>query len=99
LTPAVYDDLAAEFPRFLAAQQATLEKAEFYIPNFITGLIRADRARVKVLPTAEKWHGVTYAEDKPQVKVALQSYVVNGIYPSRLWDKAPPRKRKPVCEG
>lgn len=84
-TPAVYDHLAAELPRFLAANQANLEKAEFYIPNFVTDLIRAGRARVKVLPTNEKWHGVTYADDKPQVRAALQALVDVGVYPARLW--------------
>jgi hypothetical protein len=38
-----------------------------------------------VLPTAEKWHGVTYADDKPQVKAALQALVDAGVYPARLW--------------
>ena len=44
-TPAVYDDLAVEFPRFLEANKANIEKAEFYIPNFVTDLIRTGRAR------------------------------------------------------
>jgi hypothetical protein len=85
LTPAVYEDLSAEFPRFLEANKANLEKAEFYIPNFVTGLIRAGRAQCKVLPTHEKWHGVTYADDKPLVKAALQALVDAGVYPARLW--------------
>ena len=82
-TPAVYADLAEEFPRFLEANKGNLEKAEFYIPNFVTDLIRSGRARVKVLPTHEKWHGVTYADDKPQVKAALQALVDAGVYPAR----------------
>lgn len=85
-TPAVYEELAAEFPRFLAANQTAIEKAEFYIPNFVTDLIHTGRARVKVLPTAEKWHGVTYANDKPQVKAALQALVDAGVYPAKLWE-------------
>lgn len=84
-TPAVYEDLAVEFSRFLQANNANLEKAEFYIPNFVTDLIRTGRARCKVLPTHEKWHGVTYADDKPQVKAALQAMVDAGVYPARLW--------------
>ncbi len=84
-TPVVYDDLAAEFPRFLEANKANIEKAEFYIPNFVTEMIRTGRARCKVLPTHEKWYGVTYADDKPQVKAALQSLVDAGVYPARLW--------------
>jgi hypothetical protein len=84
-TPAVYEDLDGEFPRFLEANMANIDRAEFYIPNFVTGLIHAGRARCKVLPTHEKWHGVTYADDKPQVKAALQALVDAGVYPARLW--------------
>jgi hypothetical protein len=84
-TPAVYEDLATEFPRFLEANKANIEKAEFYIPNFVTELIHTGRARVKVLPTHEKWYGVTYADDKPQVKAALQALVDAGVYPAQLW--------------
>ena len=87
-TPAIYEDLAVEFPRFLEANRANLDKAEFYIPNFVTDLIRTGRARIKVLPTHEKWHGVTYADDKPQVKAALQSLVDAGVYPANLWSRA-----------
>jgi hypothetical protein len=85
LTPAVFDDLANEFSRFLRENRENLEKVEFYIPNFIADLIRSGRARVKVLPTNERWHGVTYAEDKPQVRAALQAMVEAGVYPAKLW--------------
>ncbi len=84
-TPRVYADLAERFPRFLAEHHTNIERAEFFIPNVVADLIREQRARVKVLATAEKWHGVTYAEDKPQVKAALQALVDAGIYPASLW--------------
>lgn len=84
-TPAVFDDLAARFPRFLAQNQGTIEKAEFFIPSVVADLIQEGRARVRVLPTREKWHGVTYAQDRPQVKAALQALVDAGIYPADLW--------------
>ncbi|MGQ9491327.1 MAG: sugar phosphate nucleotidyltransferase [Anaerolineae bacterium] len=85
-TPQVYGQLAESFPRFLAANAANLEKAEFYIPNFVAELIRDGRARVKVLSTPERWHGVTYAQDKPQVKTAIRELVAAGLYPEKLWD-------------
>lgn len=84
-TPRIYADLAERFPRFLAENRANIEKAEFFIPNVVADLIRGQRGRVKVLATAEKWHGVTYAQDKPQVKAALQVLVDAGVYPTRLW--------------
>lgn len=84
-TPDVFAEIAARFPRFLVANQTHLEKAEYYIPTLVADLIHEGRARVKVLATAEKWHGVTYAQDKPQVKAAIQELVAAGVYPERLW--------------
>ena len=88
-TPQVYPQLAESFPRFLAANAGNAEKAEFYIPNFVAELIAQGRARVKVLSTAERWHGVTYAQDKPQVRAAIQQLVAAGMYPERLWGGSP----------
>ena len=84
-TPDVFTEIGTRFPRFLLASQANLEKVEYYIPLLVAGLIHEGRARVKVLATAERWHGVTYAQDKPQVKAAIQELVAAGVYPERLW--------------
>lgn len=87
-TPAIYADIADRFPRFLAQNREHLGKVEFYIPNLVAGLIRDGRARVRVLPTRERWYGVTYPQDKPGVKVALESLVGQGLYPRSLWGDA-----------
>ena len=84
-TPAVYADLSARFPCFLAEHRADIESAEYFIPNVVGDLIRAEKARVKVLTTGEKWYGVTYAQDKPRVKQAIRAMVRAGIYPENLW--------------
>ena len=44
------------------------------------------RARVKVLRSTDKWYGVTYREDKPQVVAAIAAMTQSGLYPERLWD-------------
>jgi hypothetical protein len=38
-----------------------------------------------VLPTPDKWYGMTYKEDKPLVAAALQSLKDKGLYPHNLW--------------
>jgi len=40
---------------------------------------------VKVLRTADKWYGVTYAADKPVVVAALADMTRQGLYPDGLW--------------
>lgn len=59
-------------------------KAEFYIPIAVCGLIKTGKARVKCLPTAEKWLGVTYQEDIPGVASGLQELIKDGRYPEKL---------------
>jgi hypothetical protein len=48
-------------------------------------VIKAGKARVKVLPTMEKWFGVTYREDRDMVMNSLKKLVEQGIYPASLW--------------
>lgn len=60
-------------------------KGEYLLPAVADGLIKAGKARIKVLPTSDKWCGVTYKEDKEDVKSALQSMKDKGFYPEKLW--------------
>ena len=79
-------ELEARFPRFL--EKALAEnpaKAEFFLPLAIEDLLREDKAQVKVLHSADKWYGVTYAADKPTVVAALQALTRQGQYPDSLW--------------
>ena len=48
-------------------------------------LRREGAVRVKVLPTGDRWYGVTYAEDKPMVVAALKGLTDQGLYPDGLW--------------
>ena len=48
-------------------------------------LLQAGKCRVKMLRTADKWFGVTYAADKPVVVAALQEMTDKGMYPNGLW--------------
>jgi hypothetical protein len=42
---------------------------------------------VEVLPTTEKWYGVTYKEDKPVVVEAIRRMKEAGVYPADLWEE------------
>ena len=79
-------ELRAQFPAFLTEALANNPvKAEMYLPSVVSNLITADKATVKVLRTADKWYGVTYAADKPNVIAALQVLTQQGLYPDGLW--------------
>ena len=83
-TPALFTELEARFPAWLAAN-ATREKAEWYIPFVVDELIHEGKATVDVLPTESAWFGATYREDKPLVAAAIRRLVDAGDYPSNLF--------------
>jgi hypothetical protein len=60
-------------------------KAEFYLPAAVSQLLAEGKATVKVLHSADKWYGVTYAADKPMIVAALQAMAAQGKYPDGLW--------------
>jgi hypothetical protein len=86
-TPSFFRELEARFPIFLAQSVPSNPlKTEFLLPNIVGELVLAKKARVKVLPTDEKWFGVTYQADRPRVQVAMRELIAQGRYPARLWE-------------
>ena len=85
-TPSFLRELEERFPAFLKNEvPANPMKAEFFLPVTVGTLLKENKAAVKVLHSADKWYGVTYAEDKPQVVAALAEMTKQGIYPDGLW--------------
>ena len=86
LTPGFITEVEKDFPRFFKEEvPANPAKAEMFLPMTIGKLLQAKKATVKVLRTADKWYGVTYAADKPQVVAALKDLAAKGAYPDGLW--------------
>jgi MobA-like NTP transferase domain len=85
-TPAIFGLLRERFAAFLA-QRGQDAKAEFYLPDTVGALIRAGKARVRVLDTPSPWFGMTHREDAPAVAEALRAHVAAGEYPSPLWER------------
>ena len=80
-------EIEARFPAFLEQEvPKNPAKAEFYLPVVIAQLLQEGKATVKVLRTTDKWYGVTYAADKPQVVAALKAMADQGKYPDGLWN-------------
>ena len=80
------DEGEARFPEFLdRILVENPEKGEFYLPLLVSRLIGEGKAQVQVLPSEDKWYGVTYREDKPGVVAALADMTARGLYPENLW--------------
>ena len=88
-TEGFIDEAEATFPAFLdVVIGKNPGKAEFFLPSTVSKLLGEDRATVKVLHSADKWYGVTYAADKPVVVAALKEMTDEGKYPAEgLWSK------------
>lgn len=83
-TPAVFEETERLFKEFVEAN-ADKPKAEFFIPLVADALIKSGKAVFKVIPTSEKWFGVTYQEDKPVVEQSIAALVKKGAYPNQLF--------------
>lgn len=80
--------LEASFAKFLEkGLNDPKNKAEFYLPSVVDAELQAGNAVVTVYTTSDKWHGVTYIQDKEQVMDALKKLTEEGCYPTPLWPK------------
>ena len=85
-TPSLLEELAAGFPVFLEKEvPENPAKKEFLLPAMVNNMIRSGKAQLKVLSSADRWYGVTYAADKPMVVAALKKMADDGLYSDVLW--------------
>ncbi len=83
---AMMKELEAGLPAFLDKALAENPlKGEYLLPFTVDSLIKGGKARVKVLTSPDKWCGVTYKEDKEDVKNTLEAMKDKGLYPEKLW--------------
>ena len=89
-TPAYVQEAKAGFAAFLQASlPVNPMKCEYYLPTVVTNALEAGTADVHVLTSADKWHGITYREDKPELVEALKKMSEDGLYPvDRLFRKS-----------
>lgn len=75
------------FISYLEKNKDNLEKCEYVLPEMIDELIRSDKAEVTIIPTSEKWIGITYKEDLALAQEAFKKMLDDGIYPENIWSK------------
>ena len=76
--------LAKEFELFLSEHGDDAD-AEFLIGDAVKSLDKYGDERVRVVPTAERFLGITYADDVAGVRNEITAMVKAGQYPSPLW--------------
>lgn len=81
-TPAYVQAAKAGFAAFLKENlPVNPMKCEYYLPTVVTGALERGEADVHVLTSGDKWHGITYREDKPELVEALKKMSADGLYP------------------
>jgi hypothetical protein len=84
-TRAFLDEAVRTFPLFLEkALVSNPLKGEFFIPSIVDSMLVEGKATVQVLPTPDKWFGVTYAADKENVVAAIARMKADGLYPGQF---------------
>lgn len=72
-------------PKFFDDNKDSLDTCEMLLPNILTDMINENKIKIKVVPTEEKWMGITYKEDLDNLKNYLKELRDKGIYPEKLY--------------
>lgn len=83
--PTIFECAAAGFEKFLKDPNTDRMKGEYFLPTIVSEMRLSGKCDVKVLPTPDKWHGVTYHEDKDEVVSCIDALIRRGVYPDGLW--------------
>lgn len=78
-TPDIFDYAKEYLVEFLN-EKIDVPKSEFYLPSIVSKVMEKGIKSVDVLVAEEKWYGVTYKEDKDDVKKALYKKIEEGKY-------------------
>lgn len=81
-------DLCQEyFEKYLEKNKNNLEKAEYVLPEMIEELLKDDKAEITIMPTSDKWIGITYKKDLEPAQEEFRKMFENKIYPANIWSK------------
>lgn len=74
------------FIKYLEKNKENLDSCEYVLPEMIGELIKENKADVTILPTNDKWIGITYKEDLVPAKKSFQKMFDQGLYPDNIWE-------------
>jgi len=81
--PSIFEKLWTVFQRFHARLTDPLTD-EFLLSTAIGGLVETGRARVRVVPAAQRAFGITFPEDRDATVSGIAMAVAGGEYPTDL---------------
>ncbi|MBS6920959.1 nucleotidyltransferase family protein [Anaerococcus vaginalis] len=75
------------FIKYLEKNIENLDSCEYVLPEMIGELIKENKADITILPTNDKWIGITYKEDLVPAQKSFQKMFDQGLYPDNIWEK------------
>ena len=75
------------FIKYLEKNKENLDSCEYVLPEMIGELIKENKADITILPTNDKWIGITYKEDLVPAQKSYQKMFDEGLYPDNIWEK------------
>lgn len=75
--------LEAGFPGFLRGHMDNL-KSEYLLPDIVGGMVKRGEGSVQVLPTGDKWFGMTYQQDIADTRKLIAGLIERGEYPEKM---------------
>lgn len=75
------------FIKYLEKNKESLDSLEYVLPEMIGEFIEENKADVTIIPTNDKWIGITYKEDLIPAQKSFQKMFDDGLYPYDIWEK------------
>lgn len=75
------------FIKYLEKNKESLDSCEYVLPEMIGEFIEDNKADVTIIPTNDKWIGITYKEDLIPAQKSFQKMFDDGLYPDDIWEK------------
>lgn len=85
-SPKAFEEFNSYWENFIK-DNVTAEKTEALLPVVASDIIRDKKGSVKVYTSEESWFGMTYPEDRENVKNEIAKKITEGYYPEILWEK------------
>lgn len=85
-SPKAFEEFNSYWENFIK-DNVTAEKTEALLPVVASDIIRDKKGSLKVYTSEESWFGMTYPEDRENVKNEIAKKITEGYYPEILWEK------------
>lgn len=85
-SPKAFEEFNSYWENFIK-DNVTAEKTEALLPVVASDIIRDKKGSVKVYTSEESWFGMTYPEDRENVKNEIAKKITEWYYPEILWEK------------